>query len=300
MTDTESLFAGIDHVIGYEIAKDYSRGDAAIVRSYFLYHLEEIGENPQAFVERLVSNDAMPADSIGSLGPGAPSSKPGSNLSIKIEDGNSLYLVRLANASDNLYFDTRAKWGPAGQPIGFLPETIHGGKNPLKQMGLFYRAGSSVKFVPSAAMPARLDDVPDQAWLAFRCDIADMRKFWRDIGYPADKPFIIPFRFNLFDRVTKTPVWNVDHVHPDDDAAGFDHDADVGNKKVSTHGGKHPNFAGKAVMTHGGKHPNDVVGVIGYGYASIIRGRVHGGMHPNSPVEYFYGDALPPTGGGEI
>lgn len=282
MTDIQNLIAGIDHIIGYEIGKDMTRDDMAVVRSYFIRHADEL-DDVKAFIEGLIIEDAFPLDSRGDPGPGAPPSKPGANLSIKVEDGKNLYLIRLTGANDGPNLDTRAKWGPGGPPLGFVPENVYGNDKPLKQVRLAVEDQGQVRYVPEAAIPSRIDDVPNGAWVVMRCDFADMQKLWNDLGYDANHPFLIPFRFNLFDRETKTPVWNVDHDHADSDG----HDHAVSAKGVLTHGGKHPN-AGKGTMTHGGKHPNQDNGFLGLGAFHIKRGRTHGGIHPNGLIEYFY------------
>lgn len=287
MTDIQDLFAnGVDHIIGYEIGKDMTRDDMAIVRSYFIEHADEHND-PIAFVEGLILNDAFPITAQGDPGPGAPPTKPSSHLSIKVEDGKNLYLIRLTGASDGINFDTRAKWGPGNPPLSFLPENVHGGNKPLKQIRLAIAEAGRIRYIPETAIPARIDDLPDGAWILFRCDHADMADLWKRLGYNPKTPFLIPFRYNLFDRETKTPIWNVDHDH---NAPGDDHDHADANKAVTTHGGKHPNDAGKGTMTHGGKHPNDAIKFLETGALSIKRGRTHGGIHPNTLVEYFYTD----------
>jgi hypothetical protein len=275
MTDTTSLLANVDHLIIMEIAKDKTRADMPIVRSYVVKHADEIADFP-AYIDSLILKDAAPPESIGDPGPGAPPSKPASNLSVKVENGNNLYLIRLTNGSDYEHIDTRAKWGAGSPPISFLPENVYGNAKPIKHVGLYYADGRHVRFIPEGAIPARLDDVPDNTWLAFRCDIADMRKLWAALGYDATKPFLIPFRYNLFDRRQKTPIWNVDHSH----LTGFDDHDDHDAKATAT----------KYIETHGGKHPNDLISLYGLGPLAIYRGRVHGGIHPNSLVEFFYGD----------
>lgn len=275
MTDTQNVLSSVDNLIIMEIAKDMSRGDMPIVRSYFTHRASDIADFP-AYVKSLILNDAVPPISVGDPGPGAPPSKPDSNLSIKIQPGDNLYLIRMTNDKDTGNLDSRTKWGGGAPPISFFPENIYGNTKPIKHVGLYHVDGSQVKFVPEGAIPARLDDVPDKAWLAFRCDIADMYKLWQDLNYDPARPFMIPFRFNLFDRQTKTPIWNVDHALGDhDDHDDHDHEAREAHLKL---------------FTHGGKHPNDLIKLLGLGAAGITRGRVHGGIHPNGLVEYFYGD----------
>lgn len=299
MTEITNLVAGVDHIIGYEIAKDMTRADRAVVRSYFLSHAEE-HENVSEFVESLILRDVFPLEAFGDPGPGAPVTKPDAQLSIKVEDGRNLYMIRLANEKDGPNHDTRAKWGAGGPPLGFLPENIYGANKPIKQMALALEAQGRVRYIPEAAIPARLPDVPNGAWILFRCDAADMKKFWSDLGYEADHDFIIPFRYNLFDRQQSTPIWNVDHSHGDDD---HDHDA-ASNKAVATHGGIHPGGA-KGTLTHGGIHPKGLLGILTHGGIHpgvmprdpfmIVRGRTHGGIHPGSLVEYFYYESPKPA-----
>ncbi len=293
MTGLAELINGAVHIVGYEIAKDPTRMDMSYVRSYFVEHADELAD-VQAFVEELILKDEMPHSAFGDPGPGAPHEKPASNLSINILNGDNLYLIRLTNSSDSFSYDSQAKWGPASPPIGFMPENIYGASKPLRHVRLLYADEKGIKAIPENAIPARLDDIPENAWLCFRCDIDAMRKLWSDIGYGAGIPFLIPFRFNLFDRVHKTPVWNVGHSHhaavdADHDAS---HDADGGGMakpgmmQTFTHGGIHPGN-NPQLMTHGGIHPGNPH-LMTHGGIHPDRDRTHGGIHPGSLVEYFY------------
>lgn len=317
MVAAESLAGKVDLIVGYEIVKRPDLEDLPVVRSYFATKASDLA-NPDGFVDALILDDAMPEGSRGNPGPAGPRSNPSSTMSIKILPGNNLYLVRYANQSDGPGPDTRTKWGPGIAPISFLPDNIHGGKPPLRNLRLLYAENGKVKSLPAQNMPDSLKGVPDNAWLAFECDIADMRALWEASKFKAGTPFSIPFRYNLFDRQEETPVWAIEHDHDDDDH-DRDHDHDQTAADGGVAGGGELSAAAEGVrplveimrrafptitedtilltMTHGGIHP----GMMVYQFAlQVIKNaemskseggpgiRIHGGIHPSSLVDYFY------------
>lgn len=291
MSNINALLANVDHIVGYEFAKDATRGDMPITRSYFVLHPADIGkpDKVKAYVTNLIRQDRFPADSIGDPGPGSPIGKGNSTMSIKVLDGDNLYLVRLANGSDNPFYDTQAKWGPTTKPVSMIPETIHGDDpSPIKHLCIVHVENGQLRFTPGEHMPPKLTDIDDCAWLAFRCDIADMRKLWKKIGFNPEKQFVFPFRFNMFDRVYGTPVWNVaDHSHRNNDRAHDVHKEDQGDH-FETHGGIHPDWLART-LTHGGIHPDNLIRIWTHGGIYPRRTLTHGGIHPDSMIDYLYG-----------
>lgn len=321
MTEQEErLTAGIDYIVGYEIVKRIDMEELPVVNRYFVVKVADLAD-PEAFVQRLILEDRMPDNSGSNPGQGVPPFSPSSSMSIRILEGNNLYLMRFANDKDGHDLDTQTKWGPGISPVSFLPDNIHGG-NAIKKVQLLCNDDGKVKAIPAASMPTKLDEVPDVAWLSFRCDITDMRKLWKVIGFDSKKKFAFPIRYNLFDSERKTPVWALDYVdHDDHHERGHDHE---------DHRGHHSGGSGKSMhagageyaelaegvrpllqimgipteeisrdivvfqMTHGGIHPSMMI----YQFAvEVMKNseaqfkkmpRTHGGIHPNSMVDYFY------------
>lgn len=177
-----------------------------------------------------------------------------SELSVQISSGNNLYLIKLDP-------DTRAVFAPGTDPIVVLPPELGG--SLFENVGLAYVEANELRFLPAANLRDSAT-VPPQAMLAFTCDRAKVEQVWKSVmpeGHK-DMPVRIPFYLNLYDSVTKKPVWTFGAPeHPFRPAAAID-------KSVETHGGIHPSDD-----PHGDDHVHFVT---------------HGGIHPGSPSQLLY------------
>lgn len=177
-----------------------------------------------------------------------------SELSVKINDGNNLYLIKLDP-------ETRAVFAAGTVPIMVLPPEL--GSGILENISLAYVEADELRLLPAANIAAS-EAVPPQAMLAFTCDRAKMEQVWASAmpqGH-TDIAVKIPFYLNLYDAVTKKPVWTFGAPRCPFRPAALDH------RLVETHGGIHPS---------GDPHGDDHVHIV-----------THGGIHPSTPSQLLY------------
>lgn len=184
---------------------------------------------------------------------GHPPDQQHTEMSIQLDNGKSAYLIS---------FDldkTHTVFGPGSSPITLLPPGLSDGF--LTNVGLVYPGASGAPdFLAARDIPTKYTELPAAAALLFTCDRDALVQMWNEAfkEHGHTVTFAMPFFLNLYDTVSKLPVWASDA-----------HRAE-----------KHGEEVVQNVETHGGIHPTDEPPP---GFIAT-----HGGIHPTSNVQMLY------------
>ena len=215
----------------------------------------------------------------GKPGPVPGPDQPPTELSIKLAKGKTAYVI-----SFDLE-ETHTVFGPGSAPITLLPADLSA--QHLSNVGLvFPGAAGGCDFLAAKDIGPEFDKLPAGAALLFTCDRDELEKVWNcafaEHGHQV--PLAVPIFLNLYDTVSKLPVWvSAAHMHS--------HDEGSADKKFETHGGIHPTH--KSPETHGGIHPADKSPLTHGGIHPTDKDQpghivTHGGIHPTSNVQMLY------------